>query len=135
MNENIKNGIAKALKDEFGSLYRIYDDSVKQGMEKPCFFILDKKCAFDKLLGKRAAVTFYYEIEVIDEERANIEEILFRMFYALEMIETVDGKMFGRNMSFAIEKGKGIFSIQFKSLVMFRENDQEYMEYLERKDV
>lgn len=135
MNEAIKKGIAKAIKNEFGEKYKIYDDSVKQGIEKPCFFILGKKCTFDRMLGKRAAVTFHYEIELRDEDRESAEAALFRMFGALDMIETEEGKLFGRNMSFSSEKDKGIFSVDYRCTVMFEEENGEYMEYLERKDV
>lgn len=36
---SITNGISIKINEIFGDDYNIYDDNVKQGMEKPCFFI------------------------------------------------------------------------------------------------
>ena len=135
MNEVIKNGIADAIRKEFGDEYSIYADSVEQGVKKPCFFILNRKCVFDRLLGKRAAVTYRYGIEVYEDDREKLEKVLMRLFAAMDMISTAEGKMFGRNMSFSIEKGKGIFEADFRCVVMFEEDKSEYMEVLEREEV
>jgi len=134
MNEIIKNGIADAIKKEFGDEYSIYADSVEQGIKKPCFFILNEKCTFDRLLGKRAAVTYRYRIEAYEENREKLEKNLVGLFCFLEMIETESGKMFGRNMSFSIGKDKGIFEVEYRCAVMFKE-EYEYMEVLEREEV
>ena len=94
MNEVIKNGIADAIRKEFGDEYSIYADSVEQGVKKPCFFILNRKCVFDRLLGKRAAVTYRYGIEVYEDDREKLEKVLMRLFAAMDMISTAEGKMF-----------------------------------------
>ena len=135
MNDVIKNGIAEAIRRGFGDEYSIYADNVEQGMKKPCFFILNKKCVFERLLGKRAAVTYRYGIEVYEDDREKLEKVLMRLFAAMDMISTAEGKMFGRNMSFSVEKGKGIFEADFRCVVMFEEEKSEYMEVLEREEV
>ena len=36
MEENIANGIAASLYNEFGDEYNIYTESIEQGLFKPC---------------------------------------------------------------------------------------------------
>jgi len=134
MNEAIKNGVADAIRKQFGNEYSIYVDNVEQGLKKPCFFILNEKCTFDRLLGRRAAVTYRYNIELLEEDREKLEKDLVKLFYVLEMIETAEGKMFGKNMSFSVNEGKGVFFVEYRCAVIFEE-EYEYMEVLEREEV
>ena len=135
MEEKIKKAVAKALKNEFGEKYAIYDESVKQGIEKPCFFILTEKCVFERLLGMRASVSYTIKIEGQVKTREETEGIMCRMFYALNMISDENDRFLGRNMKFELKEKKGTFSVEYRSLIMFGEEKGEYMEHMERKDV
>jgi hypothetical protein len=135
MIEEITKGIAKGLKTKFGKEYSIYIDSVSQGIKKPCFFILNTNCQYDRLLARRAKITFSYEIEIYLDKRTDRENILFELFSVLEFIDTDLGKLMGKNMSFSLENEKAVFKCQYTIIAEMTEEKSEYMEHLERKDV
>ena len=135
MIKKITEGIAKCIKSKFNEGYSIYTEAIEQGVKKPCFFILNKACKFDPLLGKRGKITYCFEIEVYGKSREEAEGILFELFTALGFIDTEEGKLMGKNMSFSLEGDMGIFKCEYTIIIQMQEEEYEYMEHLERKEV
>lgn len=75
MLNEIITGIAKALGTMFGKGYRVYDDDVKQGLKKPCFFIATLEPGQTPLLGDRAIWHNPFDIHYFPDEPGNNEEL------------------------------------------------------------
>ena len=53
MINKIVDGISKALNEEFGDEYEIYQNNVMQGLNEPCFFIAVLEASKEQLLQNR----------------------------------------------------------------------------------
>ncbi len=88
-------GISRAINSEFGDKYKIYAESVEQGLEEPCFFIQSLTNDFKQELGNR----YYWEnlfcIQFFPEDLHNPSgeccDVSQRLFLCLEYI-MIDGK-------------------------------------------
>lgn len=93
--------IANAIKNEFGTDYAIYDEEVKQGVEKPCFFIkplkLSQKYGFSGriLLINPFLIQYFPDI---NSRNKDLNEVLKRMFSALSIINIDFHKVRGSNI-------------------------------------
>ncbi|MCM1055215.1 MAG: hypothetical protein NC394_06805 [Bacteroides sp.] len=120
MREEITKGIAGALSAEFGSMYTVYAERVRQGVRKPCFFIeCESTAEIPFPMGRYFresifSVTFYPEGK--DEKRECIRTAE-RLFGCLEYI-TVGGDLTrGSKMSCAVEDGVLKFTLHYDMFV------------------
>ena len=120
METQIINGISKALSLEFGGKYTVYAEKVKQGLQKPCFFInRESVCEIPFPMGRYFrenifSVTFYPAGE--DEKRECVRTAE-RLFQCLEYIYVGNDLTRGGKMSCNIEEGVLKFTLHYDMFV------------------
>ncbi len=91
------SGIIKAIENGVGvDKYDIYTDNVKQGLYKPCFFIVSLQPERKRKLNNRYENIFPFVINYLskndDEPNVECNDMIPILFEALEYIE-VDGDL------------------------------------------
>lgn len=123
MIKNITDGICIAINGEFGENYEIYTETVKQGLEAPCFSILCVNPTSKQFLGNRYYRTNLFCIHYFpgtDEPKAECMAVMERLYLALEYI-SVDGQLFrGTNMHGEMSDDALSFFVNYDTFV-FRE--------------
>lgn len=120
MIDKLIKGISTALYNEFGDGYTIYDGELKQGMKKPCFFVLCVESAQNLFLGQRYrhehkfCIHFFADKDVFPA--TSLHEIAERLYGCLEHIE-VDGLYHGMKMSHEISDGVLLFFVSYNFYV------------------
>lgn len=90
MINKLISGISEAICAEFGTAYKIYKESVKQGLKEPCFLISCLNPTNEQFLGNRYfrtnqfAVQYFPSTDKVNEECNDVQE---RLFMALELID------------------------------------------------
>lgn len=138
MLNKIVNAVCKAIYDEFGDKYDVYNEKVNQGFSQPCFSVFVDKSENSVFLGKRYKSTnrinidFYGGDDLIKRQTYN--DITQRIPSALEYI-TVDGcLMHGTKLE--ITRGNNCFAcgIDYDYFYYVRdEDDTELMQVLSVK--
>ena len=133
MEENIANGIAAALSQEFGDEYNIYTDSVEQGLKRPCFFILHKGTKYDFLPMNRCIAYYEFELDLIINEKFNqkINSIAQRVFNAIKRVDCSDGYINAFNLQFEANEGSYKIQAVYCMSGKFSEGEYELMEKLD----
>lgn len=116
MINKIIDGICEALNGEFGDDYKIYTESVEQGLIEPCFFVqclLPKKdLFFDKRYENINPFMVQYFPKSSESNYENLNA-LGKLFECLETI-TVDGDLtMGSKMSGEIVDGILNFKVNY----------------------
>jgi hypothetical protein len=81
--------ISIKLNTEFGSGYKIYTESVAQGLKKPCFFILLLEKIQKQVLGKRYLMTQPFDIHYFPstkDQNTECHTVAERLETALETV-------------------------------------------------
>lgn len=101
MIKKITDGICLAINAEFGEDYEIYTETVKQGLEAPCFSVLCINPTSKQFLGNRYYRTNLFCVHYFpstDEPNAECKAVIERLYLALEYIN-VNGQLCrGTNM-------------------------------------
>ena len=102
MINKISDGISVAINSEFGDPYEIYTESVKQGLEEPCFSILCLNPTIDQFLGKRYFRTNQFCIHYFpssNEPRFECQAVMERLMNCLEIITVDNDSIRGTSMN------------------------------------
>ena len=116
----ITNGIAKALSMEFGNKYTVYAEKVRQGIQKPCFFIERESTCEIPFPMKRYfrenifSVTYYPEGE---DEKRDCVRTAERLYQCLEYIYAGSDLTRGTKMSCQIEEGILKFTLHYDMFI------------------
>lgn len=114
---DIIDGIAKAIYNEFGEGYTIYKEQVPQNAETPCFFILCTYNSLNRFRGKRYKVRNHYVIQYIPPDDADIRtecyDVSQRLSLCLEFVGSGDGLIKGNNMSSTTTEDLLEFTVDF----------------------
>ncbi|MCD8090944.1 MAG: hypothetical protein LUD81_10085 [Clostridiales bacterium] len=120
MVNSIIEGISLALYGEFGEGYTIYKEEVKQGLERPCFFIQCLNPKIERFMGVRYyrqnqfAIQYFPESEDYNEE---IFDVIDRMYTALEFITACGNLIMGKGIETSINEGILTFVINYDMFV------------------
>jgi len=76
MLNNIIDGISIKLNQVFGDGFDIYTESVEQGLNEPCFFILLMPTSQDQVIGKRYFRRHPFDIHYFPSTEDKNKEIL-----------------------------------------------------------
>ena len=101
MIERIISGILEALHEEFGEGYRLYTETVEQGLQEPCFFIFCINPNIRLFRGRRYQNTNQFSIQYLsdkDEAMTDCNRIAERLFSCLELIPVAGDLLRGTNM-------------------------------------
>jgi hypothetical protein len=94
MVNDLINGISIKLNQVFGDEYRIYTNSVTQGLIEPCFFIAVVNSSQAQLIGNRYFRQHLFDIHYFPESEGDNEEIqnvASQLFNTLEYINLPNG--------------------------------------------
>ena len=118
--------VARRLRQSFLDV-PVYTESVKQGIEKPCFCISCAKPVLRRYMGERwhcrLPVTVYC-FPGTGGQNAELGEMFTQMFHALETIEC-DGAMHGSNMQASRSDGVGVFQVDYSCFIRWEEVDAQ----------
>lgn len=102
MINKIIDGISISLNAEFGDDYKIYTESIEQGLKEPCFSILCVNPTNELFRGKRYFRKNLFCIQYFpsrkDEKYAECMEVLERIFDCLDVIKVGEDLQRGTSM-------------------------------------
>ena len=128
MIQSIIDAICLAIHNEFGNDYEIYTESVEQGLEEPCFFVLCLNPTKEKFLGNRYFRTNQFCIHYFpqsNDKRTECLEILERLFDALEIIEVDGDSIRGTNMKSEMDEGVLHFFVNYDFFMIHKSTDED----------
>lgn len=134
MINQIIDGISVAINSEFGDSYEIYTESVKQGLEEPCFSILCLNPKIDQFLGKRYFRTNQFCIHYFpssSEPRSECQAVTERLMDCLELITVTGDKVRGTKMNGEIVDGVLSFFVNYDMFVYKEKITEQVMENLD----
>ncbi len=128
------DGIAGALRAEFGDGYEIYEEQIRQGLQPPCFYVSCVDSQQNRFMGNVFRAEHRFLVLFFPRgENANREcmEIADRLRYALEVIDCKYGKIRGTGMQAEVRDGLLNFSLTYKMDLRQEAAEIEKMEHLE----
>lgn len=108
LNEIIK-GVSMKLNTAFGEKYKIYQNDVRQGLKKPCFFLAVLNPTLTPLTGRRYMSRNPLDVQFIpadDTKNAKLYEVGWELMNALEYIKLPGGdSLRGTSLNFEVVDG------------------------------
>lgn len=133
MIQSIIDGIIKAIRTEYDRSFRIYTESVEQGLKEPCFSVLCLTGSDEQEFGSRRNREHLFNITYFPSTNEPILECLNvkeKLFDLLNMIEADTSILRGANMNGEIVDGVLQFHVTY-SFSLLKVNDENYMENIE----
>ena len=133
MIQSIIDGIIKAIRTEYDRSFRIYTESVEQGLQEPCFSVLCLTGSDEQKVGSRRNREHLFNITYFpstDEPISECLKVKENLFDLLNMIGTDDSMFSGANMSGDIVDGVLQFHVTY-SFFLLKVKDEDYMENIE----
>lgn len=136
MVNEIVDGISVALSDAFDGV-TIYSESVAQGLQEPCFFILNLTAEEVRLLGNRAQRNMAFDIHYFPKSKvapkAECQSVASGLYPVLRQITLLDGSnLLGLNLNHDIIDGVLYFNVEFKPTIQYvNTNPVEEMQTVE----
>ncbi len=115
MINKIVDGISKALNQEFGDEYEIYQNNVMQGLDEPCFFIAVLEPSKDQLLQNRFLQRNPFDVHYFPkrwDDNREMQEAAERMLDCLEWI-ILEEPIHGTEIRWQIEDGVLHFFVSY----------------------
>lgn len=94
MIQKIIDGIIAAIRTEYGKPYRIYTESVIQGLKEPCFSVMCLNPSGEREVGNRFKRFYPFMISYFpstDEPVEECNDVCDTLLFLLSDIETDDG--------------------------------------------
>lgn len=101
MINKIIDGISISLNAEFGDDYKIYTESIEQGLKEPCFSIVCVNPTNELFRGKKYFRKNLFCIQYFpkgEDKRSECMDVLERMFDCLEVIKFGEDLQRGTSM-------------------------------------
>ena len=135
MVNEIIDGISVALSDAFGEI-TIYSESVAQGLQEPCFFILNLTSEEVRLLGKRAQRNIAFDIHYFPKSKvapkSECQSVASNLYPFMREVTLLDGsKVLGLGLNHEIVDGVLHFNVEFKPTVVYVGDRTEDMQTLD----
>lgn len=134
MVNNIINAISIKLNQVFGDGYRIYDESVKQGLKEPCFFVLTLNPSQSTLIGNRYFRQHPFDIHyfpLVTDSKRELQDMGSKLFEVLEYITLEDGDLLrGQEMRYETVDGVLHFFVDYNMVVKKNITPKDDMEVL-----
>ena len=125
------DGIVAAIRTEYDKSFRIYTESVTQGLKEPCFSVLwlngsSEKSACTRHNRTHSFIIRYFPLSE-EEPAKECSEVMENLYDILSVIDTVDGKVRGTDMNGNIVDGVLQFQITYalSLLEIYDEADME----------
>lgn len=134
INEIIK-GVSMKLNTSFGNGYKIYQNDVKQGLKRPCFFIAVLQPEFSPLLGTRRMSRNPLNVQYIPSEpgkNAEMFSVAGELAEALEFITLPGGDLLhGTAMNYEVVDGVLHFFVNYNLPLIQMPAEETPMESLD----
>lgn len=131
MVNEIISSISEVIYAEFGDKYEIYKESVKQGLNEPCFLISCINPKSEQFLGTRYFSTNQFSIQFFGTGTyAECNDVAEQLFETLEYITVDDDLIRGTSCSVNINSDDYILSffVNYDTFMHKKAENQEYME-------
>lgn len=135
MIQSIIDGIVKAIRIEYNKSFRIYTESVEQGLQEPCFSVLclngidEQKACSRHSRSYPSNITYF---PVSEEPIAECLIVMERLYDLLKIIDIGSAKLRGIEMSGMVVDGVLQFQVTY-SYFRLMENAETNMGELEAK--
>lgn len=117
MINDIINGIAAKLHQDFGDGYKIYKESIPQGFKEPCFAIVHVETIETAKLPNRYLRVNKFDVHFFPSEGQKQKEEMYavaeQMYLSLEYINVLDNLARGAKMSSEIVDGVLHFFVNY----------------------
>ncbi len=137
MINDIINGIANALHNEFGDEFEIVTDGVEQGFKEPCFFIQALSVNQERFVGNRYHKENFFAIHYFSKENTTKDrmECLERLFECLEYIYIGEESemIAGTNMKYEEPDEVIVFFVNYNGFV-YKNKERVEMENINYKN-
>lgn len=134
MVNDLIDGISIKLNQVFGDGKRIYSESVKQGLQEPCFFIAVLNPLQTQVIGNRYFRQQPFDIHyfpAVQDNNNELQEMASDLFIALEYITLVNGDLVhGKEMRYEVVDGVLHFFVDYNMYVRKIEVPADDMETL-----
>ena len=127
MVNEIIDGLSVALSDAFDGI-TIYSESVAQGLQEPCFFILNLTAEEVRLLGNRAQRNMAFDVHYFPKSKvapkSECQSVAESLYPVMRELTLLDGyKVLGLNLNHEIVDGVLHFNVEFKPTVRYVNTD------------
>lgn len=116
MIQSIIDGIIKQIRTEYGKSYRIYTESVEQGLKEPCFSIMCLNPSGEREISDRFKRFYPFMIAYFPSSNEPIAECNAVCESLLDLLYDIDtnvGTFHGSDLSGNIVDGVLQFSVQY----------------------
>lgn len=131
MIQSIIDGIIKQIRTEYGKSYRVYTESVEQGLTEPCFSIMCLNPSSEREISDRFKRFYPFMIVYFpssDEPIAECNAVCESLLGLLNDIETDVGTFHGSDLSGNIVDGVLQFSVQYKTFMAKQKATEDGMD-------
>lgn len=144
MIQKIIDGISISLDAEFGKKYKIYTESIEQGLKEPCFSILcvnptNELFRGNRYFRKNLMCIQYFPCGTFKDDEGEVigkyqecMDALERMFDCLEIIKVKDDPQRGTSMHGEVVDGVLNFFVNYDMFV-YKVEEKTQMETLDLK--
>lgn len=131
--------MSQALYTEFGDDYNIYTESVKQGLDVPCFLITNITHTHDTKLCKRYQDNNSFMVQYFpkstNDSMSEINDVIGKLEETLEWIAVDGSKVRGADMESNTSDGVLNFGIDYNVRTVKQIEEHERMNNLKYKGV
>ena len=133
MIQSIIDGIIKAIRTEYDRSFRIYTESVEQGLKEPCFSVLCLTGSDEQNVGTRRNREYLFNITYFPSTDTPISEcfnVMENLYTLLSLIEADTSMLRGEKMKGEIVDGVLQFQVTYAFFLLIA-NTEEGMENIE----
>lgn len=129
MVSDLINGISNALYTNFEGV-DIYSESIEQGFNEPCFFVVTLNASESPLLGARALRNVDFNIQYFPSsehaKNAEIEAVAAKLYGVLRRITLLNGdSVNGMNLHHETQDGVLHFFVKYRAVIYYSEEPSE----------
>lgn len=131
MIQEVINGIINAIRTSYDETYRIYTESIEQGLIEPCFSILSLNPSGDRELGDRFKRYFPFMITYFPSSKEPIAEcnaVCEELLGLLADVQTSIGLLHASTIGGEIVDGNLQFNVQYNIHAMLQREPAELLE-------
>ncbi len=131
MIQSIIDGIIKAIRTKYDKSYRVYTESIEQGLIEPCFSILCLNPSGEREISNRFKRFYPFMITYFpstDEPVIECNSVCEELMDVLNDIETDNGVLHGSDLSGNIVDGVLHFQVKYNTFVMSVDKSEDGMD-------
>ena len=131
MIQEVINGIIGAIRTSFDETFRIYTESIEQGLIEPCLSILSLNPSGNRELGNRYKRFFPFMITYFpssDEPIAECNSVCEELLGLLTDIQTSIGLLHATELSGEVVDGNLQFSVQYNVSALLQTEQVDLLE-------